>query len=717
MSNLSYKNNYYITIIVLLQLLFLDVTGQISINFPTNRIVFQRDNQNIGFINIIGNYTQPIDRVEAKLTPITVGQGTETDWVLLQDSPKAGYFAGRIQGMGGWYKLEVRAIKGNTILKIATVDKVGIGEVFIALGQSNAQGIPNYGAKGAIDDRVNAINFQNSQVLDPLPENLNFVHLSEDVNIAPQGDGPWCYGELGDRLVKKLNVPVAFFNEGLLLVSVINWRESAEGLPTYNFVLDVGGRFQLPKGLPYVNLKNTLRYYGALMGVRSLLWIQGETDNSPNKLSANDYATNLQRVIDISRRDFDNNLTWVVSRTSVTYMAPSNAEIINGQNNIIEKKGNNVFTGPFTDNLQIPRLDDVHFKNIPGNMGISLLAESWDNALNDNFFKNSTPILAKNIVEPEITCDTDGKVALKISGNFKADNWLNDGKNTSIIISNGEYTSKIFDDKGNRRLFPTINTSYVLPSTVPTVKNTQGLNFCENTSPNIELIADGQDFSSFVWSSGETSKQIVIQKAGSYSVVGRNIYGCYSQSSEKITTKSLPVPVQPILAKLGVDSLIVQNTSFTDTDQFEWIQDGSLKYYTNKPIFKVPYTGSYTISVIRSYQNTDAKILNCVSPISNSIYAQSSANTLLLATETDSLYKHHDFTLFPNPIDKKVTILPLQQGIFLVAIFSLEGKKVFEQEVEIKPDVTLNLGNLTAGTYILELNGTHLKQRKRIVIN
>ena len=214
---------------------FSTLFAQISISFPTNRIVFQRNNDNFGYINILGNYTQSLDKIEARLTPVLVGQGIDTDWILVQEKPKAGYFAGRIGGNGGWYKLEIRAMKGNVVLKIITVDKVGIGEVFIALGQSNAQGIPNYGAKGASDDRVNTINFQNTDVLDPLPENLNFVQLGQNVNVAPQGDGPWCYGELGDRLVKRFNVPVAFFNEGLLLVSVINWRESAEGIVASRF--------------------------------------------------------------------------------------------------------------------------------------------------------------------------------------------------------------------------------------------------------------------------------------------------------------------------------------------------------------------------------------------------------------------------------------------------------------------------------------------------
>ena len=513
--------------------------AQISVSFPTNRVVFQRNNDNIGFVNIIGNYSEDIDKVEAKLSPIVAGQGIETEWILVQDKPKAGYFAGKIQGQGGWYKLEIRAIKNNVTIKTVIIEKVGIGEVFIALGQSNAQGIPNYGAKGATEDRVNAINFQNSNVLDPLPENLNFVQLSDNVNVAPQGDGPWCYGELGDRLVRRLNVPVAFFNEGLLLVSVINWRESAEGKPTFNFVLDVGGRFQLPNGLPYVNLKNTLQYYGALMGVRSLLWIQGETDNSPNRLSADAYSTNLQRVIDISRNDFDENLTWMVARTSVTYLAPSNPEIIGGQNRIINRAGNNVFAGPFTDNLQIPRLDDVHFRNIPGNMGISLLAENWDKSLDDNFFKNSKPILAKSIIEPEINCDANNRVSIKLPEGLKSYEWSNNAKTNQITVDKGTFSVAVKDLKGNKLLVPNINTNLIYPSTKPSITADKSLEFCTDGTAKIELTANISGAKSYIWSSGESTQKISVSNSGDFTVKIKNDFELNLASDIKIKELNL----------------------------------------------------------------------------------------------------------------------------------------------------------------------------------
>ncbi len=606
---------------------FAQTNNAFSISFPTNRIVFQRNNENVGFVNILGNYTQAIDKIEAKLTPVVAGQGTATDWALVQENVKAGYFAGKIKGEGGWYKLEVRAIKNNTVLQTITIEKVGIGEVFIALGQSNAQGLPNYGAKGATDDRVNAIYYEGGEVYDPLPENLNFVQLSDKVNISPGGDGPWCYGELGDRLVKRLNVPVAFFNEGLLLVSVTNWRESAEGLPTFNFVLDIGGRFQLPKGLPYINLKNTLHYYGALMGIRSLLWIQGETDNSPRRLSADVYSTELQKVIDISRKDFDDNLTWMVARTSLTYLAPSNPEIIGGQNRVINKAGNNVFAGPFTDNLQIPRIDNVHFQNVPGNMGISLLAENWDKSLDDNFFRNSKPILAKTILEPDIICDANNQVNIKLPDGFRYQ-WSNNATNNRISVGKGIFSVSVKDPRGNKYLVPTINTQdFVYPKEKPVISNSQGLEFCGNGINKVELIANGQEFKSFQWSSGETTNTISVNSTSNFTVKGINYLGCASAESDNVSIKPNPIPAKPQITISPANTVCEgQNItlSIDGNDKILWNNNDTTK------TIKVDKIGNYTFS---------AKVKNSFGCIS--------------AASDEALVR-----IISNPVSPKITVSP-----------------------------------------------------------
>lgn len=522
--------------------------AQISLSFPTNRIVFQRNNDNIGFINILGNYSQPVDKIEARLIPVVEGQGVSIGWTTIQDNPRAGYFSGRLTGFGGWYTMELRAIKDNNVLQTITVDRVGIGEVFIALGQSNASGLPLSELPGnnvlrATDDRVNAINFSNKAVLDPLPENLNFVHLEAEVDIAPAGNTAWCYGELGDRLAKKLNVPIMFFNAGELSVSVINWRESAQGIPTTNIFGQV-----MPKGLPYTNLRNTLHYYGALLGVRSLLWIQGETDNYPYRLSAEQYSSNLQTLIDITRSQFSGDLSWVVARTSLTYQQPSNPQIIGGQNRVIDRPGNNVFPGPYTDDLQIPRPDQVHFKNVPGSYGLSVLAANWDAYLDDNFFRNSRPVLSRYIVDINVACNPNNQATLTLPDYLAAYRWSNGEAGNQITVDKGTYSVNVRDYQGNQLLVPSVNTNFMYPVEKPQITYQGDLEFCVNKQASINLTATGPEFNNFRWSTGADSPQIAADNSGQYTVTGYNQFGCASAISDTVAVNIKPAPVKPQIA-------------------------------------------------------------------------------------------------------------------------------------------------------------------------
>ncbi len=518
---------------------------------------------------MLGNYTQPVDRIEAKLTTVVEGQGVSTDWTLVQEHPKAGYFSGRIAAAGGWYTMEVRAIKDNAVIQTITLSRVGVGEVFVALGQSNAEGLPDSGAFGATDDRVNAIDFKNNDILDPLPENLNFVHLNAEVNIAPAGSTAWCYGELGDRLARKLNVPIMFFNAGQLLVSVINWRESAERLPTYIF----DGTYLLPKGLPYTNLRNTLHYYCSLLGVRSLLWIQGETDNYPNKLSAEAYSSNFQRFIDIVRSEFNNDLSWVVARTSLTYLNPSNPEIIKGQNIVIERAGNNIFPGPFTDDLQNPRPDFVHFKNVPpDNNGLSILAENWDKYLDDNFFRNSRPILAKPIVDISVSCNPNNETVITLPDNLANYHWSNGGTTNQIIVPKGMYSASVTDKLGNKLLAPTINTSFTYPAAKPEIIHDSGVDLCANQPNGIVLKATGAELNSFQWSTGATTATITVSTKGRYAVRGYNQFGCASVVSDSVTVKVNPAPEKPAITVLPEFSVCEGKSITLSTNSHENIR-------------------------------------------------------------------------------------------------------------------------------------------------
>jgi hypothetical protein len=109
--------------------------GQISLTFPVSRVVIQRSNSNQASLNIAGRIKQSVDKIEARLVPRTEQARLDTivatPWQTVQLNP-INFFSGIISVQGGWYNLQMRAIKANvTIIDTLIVQRVGIGEVFI----------------------------------------------------------------------------------------------------------------------------------------------------------------------------------------------------------------------------------------------------------------------------------------------------------------------------------------------------------------------------------------------------------------------------------------------------------------------------------------------------------------------------------------------------------------------------------------------------------
>jgi hypothetical protein len=183
--------------------------AQVQISFPTSRAVLQRNGANQAAIRVTGFYSTSVSRIEARLVARD-GQGASTDWRTIQDNPAGGVYAGDLTGQGGWYNLEVRGMAGDQqVGSVAVVERVGVGEVFIIAGQSNAQGY-HQDAPNPRNDRVNAVNYLYPGVGDPPKPEFTLLDNSPGFTIAPRGTGSWNWGQLGDLLVRRLNVPVCF---------------------------------------------------------------------------------------------------------------------------------------------------------------------------------------------------------------------------------------------------------------------------------------------------------------------------------------------------------------------------------------------------------------------------------------------------------------------------------------------------------------------------
>lgn len=427
-------------------------TAQLQISHPMARLVVQRGADGTGRLYVAGRLTGAADRIEGQLTPVSAGQGSTTGWQTIQTNPQNGIFLGYITAPGGWYVLTIRLVVNNTVTEQTSVQPVGIGEVFITAGQSNARGLGSGDNDlGTATNRVNAIDSINHyypsgsgrQLVssgDPSPVPV-YKALTAGKRVFPMAESSWGWGELGDYIVNRYNVPVAFYVTGWDGSTIDNWQKTANGQPTCNAYFCNENWVNLQ---PYTNLKNVLQYYGSVAGVRAVLWHQGEAEGDVAQADIPQYANRFRDVVQRARQDFGGQtIPWVIARTSFNGSKTTPA-VIQQQEAAVDP-ANQLFQGPLNDSIMNRNGGnvDVHFRNafrpavhpqyylnptsIPANMGLSRFARNWNNSLNNSFFQNSQPITpnafaATGTVTDYVLPGSSLSVSFATSGTFAGGN-------------------------------------------------------------------------------------------------------------------------------------------------------------------------------------------------------------------------------------------------------------------------------------------------------
>lgn len=516
--------------------------ADITIDYPSNRAVFQRDKFNAATIYIGGSYTQILDKVDARL--IAKNGGISKDWKTIQSNVQGGFFSGSIDATGGWYQLEVRGWSGNQVVISNFIEKVGIGEVFMISGQSNAGQINPEEATatsgpGASDDRVNCVDANNAYNNNTDLAYPRFSHLDSDTHISPRGNFAWSWGKLGDLLANRLGVPILFYNSAWSGSAVRNWRESINGT-AYNIYN--GAPYPI-SGVPYGNLRSVMQTYVPITGIRAVLWLQGEAEAFA-ATTASAYAADLTKVIETSRNESGKALTWMVSLTSYSNSTDVYPNAVNGQKQVIASVPN-VFNGPNTDAIQIPREGGAGGVHFTGN-GLVQLAEAWNTQLNDAFFAGSTPYQGVSPLMVTASCEGNGNLRLAVNTNgYSSINWNNGQSAGNIQVGNGTYRAQARDSHSNIIFSPEIRVSGTIQPAQPIITLEGSNPVCKgntavliaNTSTNIQ------------WNTGQTSDRLNITTAGEYSVTTRNAYGCQATSAKvAVNVLTSPLPDKPSIS-------------------------------------------------------------------------------------------------------------------------------------------------------------------------
>ncbi|MDP5119990.1 MAG: sialate O-acetylesterase, partial [Spirosomaceae bacterium] len=454
-------------------------------------------------------FSTKIDRIEARL--VSVNGGNPIDWRIVVQSPVSGIYKSSLSTTGGWYRLEVRGIFNGVTVANAALEKVGIGEVFVICGQSNAAGVPLAGQEGASDDRVNCVaNFSTSSSnLHPFPE---FAQLAATTDIAPAGTGPWNWGVLGDLLVQRLGVPILFINTAFGGLDINAWVVSAAGEKGVNPF----SYLTLSEGFPFNSLRNSIQQYTHMLGVRAILFHQGESDTYIN-VSKENYINRMQEVIKQVRQQTQKEMPFVLARVSRFRETLVYQPVIDAQNEVIAQDAN-VFAGPNTDGIS-DRFDNVHFSP----SGLRLVAIAWNNSLSNDFFANSNPQAANEPLLPQSSCVSQNLAApiiLDLPTGLQNSRWSNGVIGSRVSTGAGSLVGRAPDAAGNTFFTPQIRyTSSPIP-TKPLVTIDGPQTFCPGTA--ITRLNSSYSFNN-IWNTTATTNGINVSTAGNFSVTHTNV--------------------------------------------------------------------------------------------------------------------------------------------------------------------------------------------------
>lgn len=300
---------------------------KLDVKIPTERAIYQRDNNNYANVKVSIEYSGT-GEVSAKL----YDGDKELGKTAVLTKGEGNTYEGSIANVpgGGWYTLIVNAGSESK-----TVEKVGVGEVFITGGQSNSC---NFGGEKttAQSDLVSAYN-----------PNTNTWQHCEDSQPSESGyntgnGGGSAWPSMGDALTQKTGVPVGFVSTGVGSAKI-------EELRTKHY-------------FAIKNAINDLKPYG----YRAFLLHQGEADTDGTKREK--YLASLQQLIAQTREDAGYNLNWCIAQVSYAWSNYNNTKKMESMKETQRAACNNenIFVGPTTDDLQgeYRHTDNLHLSKL-----------------------------------------------------------------------------------------------------------------------------------------------------------------------------------------------------------------------------------------------------------------------------------------------------------------------------------------------------------------
>lgn len=337
---------------VSLAIAFSSQAAELKVNSPREWQVIQRQADGLGLLRI-GGEKPAGTTLEWRCLDVKGGE-----WQSLETKGEETAFTAGIQlPAGGWYQIELRARAADRIFAETRISHVGVGEVFVVAGQSNA-GNHGSGRHQSQTGKVTSFDGKSwSPCADPQP--------------GASGDAGSFLPAFGDALARALGVPVGLAAVAQGATSVREWLPQGEPVSklttTGAGLREVSPGVYASNGALFERLASRLDALGH-SGCRAVLWHQGESDAgqvrsgypAERQISGDEYFAYMRNLILATRARAGWPVPWVTAlATYHSETDPADEEFRSAQKRVWE--AGLAWAGPDTDALRGEWREEVHF--------------------------------------------------------------------------------------------------------------------------------------------------------------------------------------------------------------------------------------------------------------------------------------------------------------------------------------------------------------------
>ena len=383
-------------------------------NYPQYK-VFQRNGSDQYDFTLSGTYTGNPTAIEASFDGNT--------YTVIDANPTGGNWSGTLASQSiGQGRLSVRFVNDTSVED--GVDDIGIGDVYVVAGQSNAEG--------------HALSQQSYTTVAPTATVFPTVYTEADVwkigndETDPGGNVGSAWPIVGGYIVEHTGIPVAFITTATGATGLVNPGDWQRGSGAYNV---------MPAQVNEANPN----------AVKAVLWFQGESD-AFYRVNRNAYNAGLDQLLLDIHTDLPGTpdlVSGVIGPWTIAQGGANDPSTEQIRLATIDAWDDNpgILYGPQTYDIEISNDgvgDDIHFQT---NDEIQTLGFRWWKALEAHYYSGTSgrgPVISAaelllGNTQVELTFTTSSPL-LPASG-LASDIWFVNNNGSAVTVTNAEVTA------------------------------------------------------------------------------------------------------------------------------------------------------------------------------------------------------------------------------------------------------------------------------------